>query len=56
MLFFKHVDIVYGLGGRDFTVEHAKRVFKRLEKIVETGEIGPVYSHMGQRGLREEVQ
>ncbi len=52
----KMVDIVYGLGGRDFTVDQAKRVFARLEKIVKTGETGPVYSHMGQRDLREEVQ
>lgn len=52
----KMIDIVYGLGGRDFTVDHAKRVFARLENIVETGETGPIYSHMGQRDLREEVQ
>ncbi len=52
----KMVDIVFGLGGRDFTVEHAKRVYSRLEKILETGETGPIYSHMGQRDLREEVQ
>ncbi len=52
----KMVDIVYGLGGRDFTVKHAKRVFARLEKIVETGETGPIYSHMGQRDLRKDVQ
>ena len=25
-------------------------------KIVETGDIGPIYSHMGQRDLRKEVQ
>lgn len=52
----KMVDIVYGLGGRDFTVDAAKRVFTRLQNIVETGETGPIYSHMGQRDLREEVQ
>lgn len=52
----KMVDIVYGLGGRDFTVEQAERVFARLEKIVATGEVGPIYSHMGQRDLRERVQ
>lgn len=52
----KMVDIVYGLGGRDFTVEHAVRVFNRLDHIVETGEIGPIYSHMGQRDLNKEVQ
>lgn len=50
------VDIVYGLGGRDFTVEHAKRVYARLETIAATGETGPIYSHMGQRDLRDEVQ
>ena len=52
----KMVDIVYGLGGRDFTVAQAKRVFARLEKIVSTGEVGPIYSHLGQRDLREDVQ
>ena len=52
----KMVDIVYGLGGRDFTTEHAKRVFARLDRIIKTGDIGPVYTHMGQRDLREEVQ
>lgn len=52
----KMVDIVYGLGGRDFRIEHAKRVFARLDRIAETGETGPVYTHMGQRDLREEVQ
>ena len=50
------VDIVYGLGGRDFTVNTAKRVFARLDNIVKTGETGPIYSHMGQRDLRKEVQ
>ena len=52
----KMVDIVYGLGGRDFTIDQAKRVFARLGKIAETGETGPIYSHMGQRDLRKEVQ
>ncbi len=52
----KMVDIVYGLGGRDFTVDQALRVFRRLQKIAATGEVGPTYSHMGQRDLREEVQ
>jgi pyruvate ferredoxin oxidoreductase alpha subunit len=52
----KMVDIVYGLGGRDFTVDQATRVFRRLENIAATGVVGPVYSHMGQRDLRAEVQ
>ncbi len=45
----KIVDIVYGLGGRDFTVAAAKSVYSRLGEIVRTGETGPVYVHMGQR-------
>ncbi|MBR2593365.1 MAG: pyruvate ferredoxin oxidoreductase [Firmicutes bacterium] len=52
----KMIDIVYGLGGRDFTMDQAKRVYARLAKIVETGEVGPVYTHMGQRDKRKEVQ
>ena len=51
----KMIDIVYGLGGRDFTVDHTKRVFARLQKVLETGEIGPTYIHLGQRDDREEV-
>ncbi len=43
------VDVVYGLGGRDFRVEDAKSVYIRLQKIAETGETGPVYSHLGVR-------
>ena len=43
------INLVYGLGGRDFTTDSANTVFERLAHIVETGDIGPVYSHMGQR-------
>jgi pyruvate ferredoxin oxidoreductase alpha subunit len=49
----KMIDIVYGLGGRDFTVKQAKSVYERLGKIVSTGEVGPVYIHMGQREKEE---
>ena len=52
----KLINIVYGLGGRDVTVDQAARVFARLAKIAETGETGPVYTHLGQRDLREEAQ
>ncbi len=45
----KMIDIVYGLGGRDFKVNDAKEVFLRLSDIAKTGQTGPVYSHMGQR-------
>ena len=45
----KLIDIVYGLGGRDCAVEDVLRVYSRLQNIVTTGELGPVYTHMGQR-------
>ena len=43
------INIVYGLGGRDFKIEDAERVFSRLQTIAETGVTGPVYSHVGHR-------
>ena len=43
------IDIVYGLGGRDFTVEAARSVYDRLAGIAAGGDLGPVYTHMGQR-------
>ncbi len=45
----KMIDIVYGLGGRDVSTDDIASVFARLERIAETGEIGEVYVHMGQR-------
>ncbi len=45
----KMIDIVFGLGGRDFTVEAAASVYERLGRIAAGGEIGEVYTHMGQR-------
>lgn len=45
----KMIDIVYGLGGRDFTVNSAKSVYDRLKDIAQSGNIGQIYSHMGQR-------
>lgn len=42
----KMVNIVYGLGGRDCSVEDTERVFAHLEHIVETGELGSRYLHM----------
>ena len=46
----KMVDIVYGLGGRDITPEHFKDIYARLTDIANGGELGPVYTHLGQRG------
>lgn len=45
----KMVDIVYGLGGRDFTVDAARSVYKKLADIAATGKVDQVYVHMGQR-------
>ncbi len=36
--------------GRDITPAHFTSVFARLEAIAAGGELGPVYSHLGQRG------
>jgi len=47
------IDIVYGLGGRDVKVEDIEKVFGRLADIAVTGEIGPLYTHMGQRSKEE---
>ena len=43
------INIVYGLGGRDFRTEDAEKVFERLESIATTGVVGSVYSHLGHR-------
>jgi len=47
------IDIVYGLGGRDLTTESVEKVFRRLESIAATGELGPVYTHLGHRSKEE---
>lgn len=47
------IDIVYGLGGRDVKVEDIEKVFGRLADIAATGDIHPVYTHMGQRSKEE---
>jgi len=45
----KVVDYVYGLGGRDITVDDFKMIYGRLFDIAETGNTGEIYSHIGQR-------
>ena len=45
----KLINIVYGLGGRDCAIEDVQTVYDRLQNIMETGETGPIYTHMGQR-------
>lgn len=49
------INVVYGLAGRDCAVEDVEKVYRHLLKMVETGETGPKYIHMGQRSNREEV-
>ena len=45
----KAVSIVYGLGGRDVRTQDIEGVYDRLLTIAQTGQTGPVYTHMGQR-------
>lgn len=43
------IDYVYGLGGRDVTVQTFEEIFEELGKIAETGEPGEIYRHIGVR-------
>jgi len=43
------VNYVYGLGGRDVTVEHFRQVFCALEEIAATGQTGEVFRYIGVR-------
>ena len=51
----KLINVVYGLGGRDCTVSHVENVFNHLFRIIETGQVGGRYLHMGQRSTEKEV-
>ena len=43
------VNYVYGIGGRDTTVNEIKQVYTDLAKIAETGNIGDPYRYLGLR-------
>ena len=43
------IDIMYGIGGRDFTVDDMINVYNTLKDIAATGETGDVYRYMGLR-------
>lgn len=43
------LNYVYGLGGRDITVDNIKDIYAALEEIDETGEVGELYRFMGVR-------
>ncbi|MBQ9014709.1 MAG: pyruvate ferredoxin oxidoreductase [Firmicutes bacterium] len=47
------VDYIYGLGGRDVTVDHFRQVFTALEEIASAGESGDVYRYIGVRDRDE---
>ena len=49
------INVVYGLGGRDVATSDIERVYNHLFNIVETGESGSTYLHMGQRSNVKEV-
>ena len=45
----KVVGYVFGLGGRDLSMDMVGSVYERLQKIAQTGEVGPVLSYLGLR-------
>ena len=45
----KAINIMYGIGGRDVTIEDMKGVYTTLMDIAKTGETGPTYRYMGLR-------
>jgi len=45
----KGISYIYGLGGRDVTVDSIGRVFADLEKIAQTGDVGETYRYLDVR-------
>ena len=43
-------NLIYGLGGRDFTVEEAEGIYKELAGYVEEGKSFEEYRYIGLRG------
>ena len=46
----KAFNLIYGLGGRDFTVEEAERIYKDLEAYDKNGATFEEYRYVGLRG------
>ena len=44
------VNYVYGIGGRDTTVKDIEKVYKDLEEVAKTGDVGNPYRYLGLRG------
>jgi pyruvate ferredoxin oxidoreductase alpha subunit len=45
----KMINFVYGLGGRDVRVEDIKFVYEQLNQIMQSGNTGEIYRHLGVR-------
>jgi len=45
----KVINYIYGLGGRDVKTDDIEAVYNRLNDIVNTGNIGEVFNHLGVR-------
>lgn len=45
----KLINIVYGLGGRDFKTDDCENIFAQLDEVVKTGDVGETYRHYGHR-------
>ena len=49
------INVVYGLGGRDCRTTDIARVYDHLFQMIQTGDPGERYLHMGQRSSEKEV-
>ena len=47
------INYIYGLGGRDVTVDHFRTVFEALEDIAKAGQAEDVYRYIGVRDARD---
>jgi pyruvate ferredoxin oxidoreductase alpha subunit len=45
----KIVNFIYGLGGRDVTVQNIHTVFEDLKKIADTGKVANQVTYLGVR-------
>jgi len=43
------ISYIYGIGGRDVTIDHIEKVYKHLIKINESNKVDNVYHYMGVR-------
>ena len=45
------INYIYGLGGRDVTVENFELVYNSLSEVIKTGKTDNFYRHVGVRGV-----